>query len=126
MWEVETRYIESWLDDQDTTTVAHIFAALEMLQREEPALGRPLVDSLEGSSLKHLKELRPPTPGRTEVRILFAFDPWRRAILLLAGDKAKGKSVRDKWIGWYRQAIPRAEKVYREHLENQGEHHEQP
>jgi hypothetical protein len=45
-----------------------------------PALGRPLVDTIHGSSVANLKELRPGT-----VRILFAFDPWRSSILLMAG-----------------------------------------
>src|SRR5690606_5611306 len=41
-----------------------------------------------------------------EIRILFAFDPWRSAILLIAGDKA------GQWQRWYREAIPRAEQLY--------------
>jgi hypothetical protein len=43
--------------------------------------------------------------GRSELRILFAFDPWRSAILLVAGDKS------GSWRQWYRQAIPRAEQL---------------
>lgn len=45
-------------------------------------LGRPLVDTIHGSSIAILKELRPGNVG-----ILFAFDPWRSTILLVAGDK---------------------------------------
>ena len=45
-----------------------------------------------------------------------AFDPRRKAIMLLAGDKSKGKSGRLKWNGWYRQAIPQAERLFAEHL----------
>ncbi|MFE3455004.1 type II toxin-antitoxin system RelE/ParE family toxin, partial [Nonomuraea sp. NPDC059194] len=44
--------------------------------------------------------------GSSEVRIIFAFDPWRSAILLVAGDKSKN------WRGWYREAIPRAEHLF--------------
>src|SRR6266581_3459723 len=58
-------------------------------------LGRPLVDTIHGSSIANLKELRPGT-----VRVLFAFDPWRSSILLVAGDKA------GRWNEWYREAIP--------------------
>jgi hypothetical protein len=75
-----------------------------------PALGRPLVDSIAHSSIHNLKELRPGSAGRTEVRILFAFDPWRSAILLTGGDKS------GDWQGWYRRAIPSAEKLYAEYL----------
>jgi hypothetical protein len=57
-----------------------------------------------------MKELRPPSSGRTEIRILFVFDPWRSAILLLAGDKS------GQWTRWYREAIPTAERVYSAYL----------
>lgn len=63
-----------------------------------------------------LTELRPPSGGRTEIRILFVFDPWRSAILLIAGDKA------GQWSRWYRSAIPEAEQRYALYLkERQGE-----
>jgi hypothetical protein len=44
------------------------------------------------------------------MRILFTFDPWRSAILLVAGDKA------GNWSTWYQQVIPRAEQLYEEYL----------
>lgn len=116
MWNVEYYPIEPWLDEQDAETVACVFAALEMLQREGPSLGRPLVDSVKGSALKNMKELRPASPGASEVRVLFAFDPARSAVMLLAGDKSKGRSGRDRWSGWYKRAIPQAEAIYEEHL----------
>jgi hypothetical protein len=53
-----------------------------------------------------LKELRPRVPGTAQVRLLFAFDPDREAIVLVAGDKA------GRWIAWYAEAIPLAEKRY--------------
>lgn len=118
MWEVEYEYIESWLDKQSGEVVASVFAALERLQQDGPSLGRPLVDTLKGSSVKHLKELRPMAPGKIEIRVLFAFDPERRAIMLLAGDKSQGKNGRAKWSGWYKKAIPEAERVYQHHIEN--------
>jgi hypothetical protein len=55
--------------------------------------------------------LRPGSSGSSEVRILFAFDKKRQAILLVAGDKA------GKWNGWYKQAIPLADDRFDEHLE---------
>lgn len=50
-----------------------------------------------------MKELRPASAGASEVRIIFAFDPIREAILLIAGDKA------GKWRSWYETAIPIAD-----------------
>ena len=55
-------------------------------------------------------ERLPGSAGRSEVRILFAFDPWRSAILLTGGDKS------GDWLGWYRRAIPRADELYEEYL----------
>lgn len=68
------------------------------------------MDRIKGSSLHNLKELRPGSAGVTEMRILFAFDPWRSSVLLVAGDKS------GRWREWYRQAIPRAELLYETYL----------
>jgi hypothetical protein len=87
-----------------------VIAALEILGDQGPSLGRPLVDSVTGARHRNMKELRPGSSGRSEVRILFAFDPTRRAILLLAGDK------RGAWQKWYRTAIPAADELYDQHL----------
>jgi len=57
------------------------------------------------------KELRSGSVGKSEIRILLAFDPWRSAILLIAGDKA------GQWQRWYREAIPRAEQLYESYLQ---------
>ncbi|WP_369681066.1 type II toxin-antitoxin system RelE/ParE family toxin, partial [Enteractinococcus helveticum] len=73
------------------------------LKKSAPQLGRPLVDTVTASRHKNMKELRPGSAGRTELRILFAFDPDRQAILLLAGDKA------GNWTRWYKKNIPVAD-----------------
>ena len=121
MWNIEYAYIEKWLDTLDEDAVSMIFAALECLQEEGPNLGRPLVDTLSNSKLNNLKELRPASPKDSEIRIIFAFDPTRRAIMLLGGDKAKGKSNKSKWSEWYKRNIPKAERIYTEHLKKIGE-----
>jgi hypothetical protein len=58
-----------------------------------------------------MKELRPPSAGRTEIRILFVFDPYRSAVLLVAGDES------GQWNRWYRVAIPEAERLYGDYLD---------
>ncbi|MBS6940357.1 MAG: type II toxin-antitoxin system RelE/ParE family toxin [Slackia piriformis] len=118
MWSIEHSYIEPWLDAQDDETVACIFAALEILQCKGPALGRPLVDTVKGSRLKNFKELRPASPGGSEIRILFVFDANREAVLLLGGDKSKGERGRLRWSGWYRMAVAKAERIYEEYCRN--------
>jgi hypothetical protein len=91
-----------------------ISQAITTLAEEGPGLGRPLVDTVSGSSLANLKELRPGSSGTTEVRLLFVFDPQRRAVFLVGGDKS------GKWSQWYKTAIPRAEEAYAEHLRIEG------
>jgi hypothetical protein len=111
----------SWLHSlrrADRRTLILISQAIEALRLEGPALGRPLVDTIKGSSLANLKELRPGSGGASEVRLLFVFDPRRQAVILVGGDKA------GNWRGWYRTAVPLAEAAYAEHLKRasgQGE-----
>jgi hypothetical protein len=110
-WEVDSDRIESWLLTLDHNTYVQVFAALTVLGDEGPQLGRPLVDTVTASKHKNMKELRPGSSGRREVRVLFAFDPERKAILLLGGDKS------GQWSKWYRTAIPQADIAFDEHLE---------
>ena len=84
--------------------------AIDQLAAEGPALRRPLADRIKGSCYHHMKELRPPSSGTTEIRLLFAFDPRREAIFLVAGDKA------GNWDGWYREAIPLADERFTQYL----------
>lgn len=57
-----------------------------------------------------MKELRPGSSGRSELRILLAFDPERHAILLVAGDKA------GNWTKWHKTNIPMADDLFDVHL----------
>jgi hypothetical protein len=110
-WEIRvTNELLAWIGTLDERTRALIVDAIDRLAEAGPALGRPLVDSIAHSSVGNLKELRPGSSGRSEVRVLFAFDPWRSAILLTGGDKS------GDWQGWYRKAIPHAEDLYAEYL----------
>lgn len=86
-----------------------MLATVRVLRDEGPSLGRPLVDRIEGSRHANMKELRPGSTGRTEVRVLFAFDKVRKAILLVGGDKS------EDWKGWYRLNIPIADQRFDEH-----------
>ena len=44
---------------EDLASATQVAQAVAALREEEPALGRPLVDRLKGSTIHHLKELRP-------------------------------------------------------------------
>jgi hypothetical protein len=113
-WEILiTDGVEEFLDQlYESDREAHrlVNEAIQVLEDNGPMEGRPLVDSIVGSTISNLKELRPPSRGRTEVRVLFCFDPWRSAILLVAGDKS------GRWKSWYLDAIPKAEQNYAAYL----------
>lgn len=111
MWSVDVSRVETWVAQLDESSRAQVFAAIEILQEHGPQLGRPLVDTIVGSRHSNLKELRPGSAGRSEVRMLFAFDPTRRAIFLVAGDKA------GNWRRWYKQNIPVADRLLDQHLQ---------
>jgi hypothetical protein len=118
VWEVYlTDDVDRWLDElavSDPGSHRQAVYAIEALAEAGPNLGRPLVDRIKGSSIHNMKELRPGSAGATEMRILFAFDPWRSSVLLVAGDKS------GRWREWYRQAIPRAEQLYETYLKERA------
>ena len=106
MWDVEfTDQFEAWWDTLSSEEQQSIDAAVRLLEQRGPGLGRPLVDSIEGSRHANMKELRAGT-----IRVLFAFDPRRSAILLIGGDK------RDRWQEFYERTIPIADDLFDEHL----------
>jgi hypothetical protein len=88
-----------------------LLAMLVPLRTRGPLLGRPEVDTLNGSSFANMKELRFKAEGGVW-RVAFAFDPKRDAILLVAGDKSGGSEKT-----FYRRLIEKADKRFKEHLE---------
>ena len=110
MWEVDVTLIADWLRSLDQTSYEQVIAALEVLRDRGPSLGRPLVDTITASRHRNMKELRPGSVGRSEVRILFAFDPKSMAILLIAGDKA------GSWTRWYKRNVPLADDLFDKHI----------
>jgi hypothetical protein len=114
-WEIYlTDEVRDWISALDDRSHLLVVQAIDILADRGPALGRPMVDHVERSAIQNLTELRPASAGRSELRILFAFDPWRSAILLVAGDKA------GNWKQWYRQAIPRAEQLLEIYLKERA------
>ncbi|MGD9892228.1 MAG: type II toxin-antitoxin system RelE/ParE family toxin [Dehalococcoidia bacterium] len=107
-WEIEyTDEFEVWWASLTPAEGRSIRAAVEKLEGSGPALGRPFVDTIKGSRHANMKELR---PRRGNIRILFAFNPLRTAILLIGGDKT------NRWDEWYATVIPIADDLYDIHL----------
>ncbi len=73
---------DALLEDVQT----ELLALTRLLQQFGPHLGRPRVDTLNASRHANMKELRFSAVGG-EWRVAFAFDPKRKGILLVAGDK---------------------------------------
>ena len=86
-----------------------LLARLRVLGHFGPSLGRPHVDTLEGSKFKNMKELRFQLGGLW--RFAFAFDPQRNAIVLCGGDKEGENSKR-----FYRQLIETADRRFTAHI----------
>ncbi len=109
-WEVEFHpACERWADALDQADAEALLAGVRVLRSVGPTLGRPLVDTIVGSRHKNMKELRPGSTGRSEIRVLFAFDRARKAILLVGGDKS------NDWSRWYGLNIPIADDRLDEH-----------
>jgi len=109
MYEIlRTEEFIEWFRDLDIQAATDIAVVLKVLAEFGHLLGRPYVDTLKGSKLKNLKELRVRSLARP-FRILFVFDPKRRAVLLIGGNKAEKKD-------FYEKMIRKAEKIYDEYL----------
>jgi hypothetical protein len=88
-----------------------ILALARLLQQFGPRLGRPRVDTLDGSRHANMKELRF-AAADGEWRVAFAFDPKRKGMLLVAGDKSGGSQKR-----FYRELIRKADDRFDAHLQ---------
>lgn len=97
------------LDELPEEVQDELLARLKVLAEFGPQLGRPHVDTLNGSSFANMKELRFRKDGLW--RFAFAFDPSQRAIVLVGGDKEGEKQGK-----FYKSLIKIADARFREHL----------
>ena len=87
-----------------------LLAHARLLAEFGPNLGRPTVDTLKGSRYTNMKELRFSWNGQVW-RVAFAFDPQRKAVLLVGGDKGGADQRR-----FYKRLIDVADSRYDVHL----------
>jgi len=110
MWEViTTDRFDTWYDALDEKDRTNVLAAMLVLSDYGPRLSRPYADTVNGSSFPNMKELRVQSRGKP-IRVFYAFDPQRCAILLCGGNKS-GAGNR-----FYREMISMADHEYAEHL----------
>ena len=113
MWNIEFHYaLESEFLAFEQTAQDALLAVAKLLTDYGPHLGRPHADTLKGSKHANMKELRFEVSDG-EWRAAFAFDPERRAILLVAGDKSGGSERR-----FYKQLIAKSDLRFSAHLES--------
>ena len=108
-WEVEyTDEFESWWNSLAEDEQVEIAAKVELLEERGPTLPRPHSDVIHGSRHANMKELRGKVEER-QLRVLYAFDPRRTALLLIGGDKTGDP-------GWYERFVPIADNLFDRHL----------
>jgi hypothetical protein len=104
-----TDEFEAWweaLTEPEQESVAY---SVGLLEAKGMALGYPHCSRINGSKHAHMRELRVQHQGRP-YRVFYAFDPRRKAILLIAGDKTGDGR-------FYERMIPEADRLYDEHLD---------
>jgi hypothetical protein len=109
-WEVEyTDEFGAWWEELGETHQDRVVATINLLAAHGPALQFPHSSAITGSRHAHMRELRVQSGGNP-LRIFYAFDPRRTAILLIGGNKTgKGR--------FYKERVKLADGLYDTHLE---------
>ena len=107
-WTVEyTDEFEAWWVELTEGMQDDIDRVVMLLEEHGPTLGFPYSSAINGARFA-MRELRIQSDGHP-IRILYAFDPVRSALLLIGGDKAGNDR-------WYIENVPKAERIFEEHL----------
>lgn len=102
--------VRNWWADLTVEEQEEIAAKVELLEERGPVLPRPHSDIIKSSRHANMKELRGSIGPENEMRVLYAFDPRRMAILLIGGNKHGDP-------GWYEHFVPIADNLLDKHLE---------
>lgn len=112
-WQVEyTDEFETWWNGLTEEEQIELDAKVHLLEQHGPVLPRPHSDVIVTSKHSNMKELRGKVifpDRRCELRVLYAFDPRRTAILLIGGDKTGNPR-------WYDEFVPVADQLFDDHL----------
>ena len=103
-----TNEFESWWNSLSEDEQVEIGAKVELLEEHGPTLPRPHSDVIASSRHSNMKELRAKVEER-HLRVLYAFDPRRAALLLIGGDKTGDPK-------WYEKFVPVADNLLDRHL----------
>ena len=107
-WDVEyTNEFGDWWARLAEGEQEDITAVVELLAEHGPGLRFPYSSGVAGSRHGHMRELRVQSSGRP-VRVFYAFDSRRTAVLLIGGDKTGDDQ-------FYKRFVPLADRLYDEH-----------
>ena len=110
MWQIEyTDEFGEWWDGLSDRLQANVGPVVDLLAQHGPHLPYPHSSGVHGSRHEHMRELRAQSGGRP-LRIFYAFDPRRMAILLIGGDKTGDDR-------FYARHVPIADRLYDVHLD---------
>ncbi|MEM6415377.1 MAG: type II toxin-antitoxin system RelE/ParE family toxin [Pseudomonadota bacterium] len=109
-WEIEyTDEFSGWWAGLEGSTQDDIASVVGLLEKRGPSLDHPYSSAINGSKHSHMRELRIQSGGKP-VRVFYAFDSRRAAILLIGGDKTGDKR-------FYEKFVPIVDRLYDEHLD---------
>ena len=109
MWDVEyTNEFGEWWDGLTENKQEDIVAMVGLLEEKGTGLGHPYSSGIRGSRHSHMRELRVRKRGE-QLRVFYAFDPRRVAILLIGGDRTIAR--------FFKRYVPVADGLYDDHLE---------
>lgn len=99
----------AWWSTLSETEQVDVAAMVTLLETRDVRLGFPHSSGIKGSRHTHMRELRIQSGGKP-IRVFYAFDPLRMAILLIGGDKTGDGR-------FYEVFVPVADTLYDEHLD---------
>jgi hypothetical protein len=95
-----------WYEDLDEATQEDVRVVVDLLAARGTGLGFPYSSAIKGSKYA-LRELRIQSRGKP-VRVFYAFDPRRNAVVILGGFKRDER--------FYEEYVPRVETLWEEYL----------
>lgn len=110
---VYTDEFGEWYEGLDEPGAEDVYVAVGVLKDQGVALGFPRSSAIEGCKYA-IRELRVQSQGRP-IRVFYAFDPRRDAVLILGGDKTGTTNAR-----FYEALVPKCEKIWEDYLAEQA------
>jgi hypothetical protein len=104
---VATDEFSAWYQDLSDPDAEAVTFSVDLLEKLGVTLGHPHSSAINGSRYA-LRELRVQAQGRP-LRVFYAFDPKRQAVLLIGGDKTGDDRFYDRFV-------PQAERLWEQYL----------